>query len=114
MQLALRRLRDLMDERVALVETVPEEPTTAEATTEVKPEIDEKVYYTEEEVAKESTPEAIRTDLETTDRIAPEIRARMLKQLPSEFPPKYRRLIGAYYRSLLAGPAEDEIRRPAP
>ena len=114
MRLTLRRLRDLMDERVALVETPTEEPTTLVTTTDVKPKSDEKVYYTEEEVAKESTPEAIRANLETTDRIAPDIKARMLRQLPDAFPEKYRRLIGAYYRSLLAGADEGEEWRQTP
>jgi len=114
MRLVLRDLKDLMDERIALVEPETEELTPGIATTDVKPIVDEKVYYTEAEVAKESTHEAIRADLKTPDRIAPEIRERMLRQLPDKFPEKYRRLIPAYYRTLLAGPPEGKRREEMP
>ena len=61
--------------------------------------------------AKQITPEAIKADLEATKRIAPPMKSRMLRNLPETFPEKYRRLVGAYYRTLLeekARPTEKE------
>jgi hypothetical protein len=97
MQLVLRQVKDRMDERVAApVEAVPATPEVVTA-----PAPDEQAFLTEEELARESTPEAIRAALEATDRIPPELKAQMLEQLPDEFPGKYRRLVGAYFRTLL-------------
>jgi hypothetical protein len=107
MRVVLNRIKELLDERVAVAEKEPplEETEPVRPPVELPPSVTpgpaEKVYYTEEELAKEITPEAIRAGLEATDRIPPEIKSRMLKNLPPTFPEKYRRLVGAYYRTLL-------------
>jgi len=103
----LNRIKELLDERALVAEKEPgvEETEPVRPPTELSPGVTsapaEKVYYTEEELAKEITPEAIKAGLEATDRIPPEIKSRMLKNLPPTFPEKYRRLVGAYYRTLL-------------
>ena len=100
----LDRLKDLVDERVAVVAkpatTEPTEvavrPASTEPSTTTQP-----TFYTEEDLARMTTPEAIRKSLESNQHLPPEIKQRMLQELPAEFPEKYRRLVGAYYRELL-------------
>jgi hypothetical protein len=59
------------------------------------------VFLSEEELAKLTTPEAIKAHLEKAKNLPPEVRERMLRELPAQFPERYRRLLGAYYQDLL-------------
>ena len=111
MREVLGRIKELVDERVAvtakpaapespeIAPTPAKEPGTAPAQT---------TFYSEEDLARQTTPEAIKSSLEKTNRLPPEISQRMLKELPKEFPEKYRRLIGAYYRDLLENKPETQ------
>jgi hypothetical protein len=97
----LGHLKDLMDERQALVDAPPPgtDATPDPAANAAQPE--QKVYVTEEEAAKEMTPVAIKSALEANKQLPPEIKSRMLKDMPAQFPDKYRRLVGAYYRAII-------------
>ncbi len=101
-----QRMKALVDARVAVVaRPAPSEPprvaTAPRPGEPAQPAPAVPVFLSEEELAKLTTPEAIKAHLEKAKTLPPEIRARMLRELPSQFPERYRRLLGAYYQDLL-------------
>jgi hypothetical protein len=105
---AVQKLKALVDARVVLVaKPDPKDPDKVAVAPKATPPPDgvgsppPPVFLSEEELAKLTTPEAIKAHLEKAKNLPPEIRARMLRELPSEFPERYRKLLGAYYQDLL-------------
>jgi hypothetical protein len=79
----------------------PDKVATAPMPREPAAEPPPPVFLSEEELAKLTTPEAIKAHLEKARNLPPEIRTRMLRELPAQFPERYRRLLGAYYQDLI-------------
>jgi hypothetical protein len=104
----LQKMKSAIDARVAVLAKAPpkEDPKSNPTPTNPKDPLVESappapVFLSEEELAKQMTPQAIKAKLEQSKQVPPEIKARLLRELPSQFPERYRRLIGAYYQDLL-------------
>lgn len=103
----LGRIRELVDERVAVAENAEAAVASEEAplvVVEGGPSEDgqeKKVIYTPEEVAKELQPASVKTSIEAADTLPNDLKRMMIREIPSEFPEKYRLLVGAYYKTLI-------------
>ncbi|MGQ9662651.1 MAG: hypothetical protein ACUVWX_10005, partial [Kiritimatiellia bacterium] len=86
---ALQTLKDLLGERIKTQEQIAEEQP-------VKVE-----QVTAEEFARRLSPEVLSQLLKTNSELPPEIRDIMLRGLEKGLPPKYEKLVAAYYSSFV-------------
>ena len=99
----VQRVKELVDARIDVVAKSAAADPAKVATKPVPVETAPMppVFQSEDDLARRLTPQAIRATLEKAQHLPPEIKTRMLKELPEQFPERYRRLIGAYYRDVL-------------